>query len=653
MKSLTAKVKQTSIDKFNSLKKTAARKVLSTILKQAKKEGVPEVVEFIEEMLASQEGKERLTLSGKPTIMQNVIESQLCGIEPYSADLGIDDESMDLGRVSQEDIYKMINDKILEAIDKYGDLPWRQPWDLAKANEKGNTQPLDSRLAYNWVSGKNYRGINAILLNFVYPIIRGQKVNTNAFLTAKQVDKLGGRMKKGSRAAQVTYFQYLYFNGNDRINELEYRELKEKEAREKKVNFSLKKIPFLRYYNVFFADDIEGIDFSSITPTKSQTTKSSVEPVHVAEEIISHMPNAPVFMTGVKASYSPKYDRIQMPPIETFEIVGEYYSTYFHELTHSTKHESRLNDSTRGGKPFGDTEYAKEELVAELGAAYLCAESGILFHTIYSTAAYLKGWKQGLEDDPKYFFTAASKAQASTDYILAPNKDGVPKYLVELMKDPDRNKGETNGSKSKPKKAPKPKQVRTFDDEQQILNRIHQLTTKERKTVDDLRKAQAFVAQQVAEGEVSPVSPNRELVNQLSIRLSKAVEKVPQGMDGSTQLTLKFDDSELVESLAKSVQIYPSVKLVKALSRLHLTTPSRDKVNRLIDRIEKAYATESVQQYDPFYQDVQSALKKLKRWTPGEQIDILVNPQLNGPATDLGCLFEYCGCNVEENRLGK
>ena len=163
---------------------------------------------------------------------------------------------------------------------------------------------------------------------------------------------------------------------------------------------------------------------------KSEKVNYEYEAIEAAEKIYYNMPNKPRLKVDAKAYYSPSEDYVGMPPVVTFESPQNFYSVLYHEIVHSTKHASRLNDKTRGGKKFGDKEYALEELVAELGACYMCAESGILFHTIDNSAAYLSSWNKKLtksiQEDKTFFLKAAARAQRASNYILDYDKNGVP-----------------------------------------------------------------------------------------------------------------------------------------------------------------------------------------------------------------------------------
>jgi len=144
------------------------------------------------------------------------------------------------------------------------------------------------------------------------------------------------------------------------------------------------------------------------------------DPIEAAERIIAGMPNPPeIQYAGSKAFYSPITDRITLPPRELFTSAEEFYATALHETVHSSGGQKRLaRDSIVEAAPFGSPMYSLEELIAEMGAAFLCAEAGISPAVIENQAAYIQGWLKKLRDDRKLVIHAAAKAQKAADYIL-------------------------------------------------------------------------------------------------------------------------------------------------------------------------------------------------------------------------------------------
>lgn len=178
----------------------------------------------------------------------------------------------------------------------------------------------------------------------------------------------------------------------------------------------------MRYYTVYNVAQCENIDESKIPSIP--TTHNDFDHIAECEAIIAGMPNCPEIQQGKqRASYNPLSDIISIPRFDSFDTAEEYYSTLFHELTHSTGHGSRLNRLNNNVSGFGNEEYSKEELVAEMGAAFLCGFAGIENTTINNSVAYIQGWLKALKHDKKLVIMAAAQAQKAADYILMVNKE--------------------------------------------------------------------------------------------------------------------------------------------------------------------------------------------------------------------------------------
>nr|WP_321496288.1 zincin-like metallopeptidase domain-containing protein [uncultured Methanolobus sp.] len=264
-------------------------------------------------------------------------------------------------------VYTIVTEKILEKL-KEGTIPWQKPW---------NAEP-----AINYVSRKEYRGINQLLLN-----------RSGEYITWNQIQKLNGKVKKGSKSELVVFFKML-----------------EKENKEGEKD----KIPMLRYYRVFHISDIEGI------PSISDAQKEEKKTISTCEDIVNNYTEVEIrHNNDDRAFYTPVADVINVPRLSVFISSVEYYSTLFHEMIHSTGHKSRLNRfSGEDQFNFGSHEYSKEELVAEIGSAMLCTIAGIEKHTLDNSAAYIDSWIRALENDHTLIVTAANKAQKASDYIL-------------------------------------------------------------------------------------------------------------------------------------------------------------------------------------------------------------------------------------------
>jgi antirestriction protein ArdC len=317
-------------------------------------------------------------------------------------------------REGQQKIYDMVTNMILDAMKKEK-LFWRKTWDGTKS-----PNPIGV-FARNFKSNKPYRGANYWMTNFVAPSL-GK--TSPYFLTFKQVKDLGGTVKKGSKSFPIVYYNFFYIvtvPTRKNISEEQYRSY----TKQQRDELGAKKLPMIMYYSVFNALDIEGIDFPSIDTVA--VVKSEKEKIESCEAIVSGMPKRPdIRHGGDRAFYTTSDDHVQMPVIDSFEKEQEYYGTLFHELVHSTGHQSRIG--RKFGRVFGDKDYAYEELTAELGASYLCAEGGILYFTMKNSAAYLQSWQKNLEEimqgDNKFFLNAAAQAQRASDFILGISEEG-------------------------------------------------------------------------------------------------------------------------------------------------------------------------------------------------------------------------------------
>lgn len=278
------------------------------------------------------------------------------------------------------DIYQVINNKIIELLAQ-GAVPWRKPW---------NAQ---SNYPRNLFSKKPYRGVNVFLLAC-------QKYSSPWWLTFKQVQEKNGHVVKGAKSTPVIFWKWL--------------DKADPEATDCEVSKS-GKIPLLRYYNIFNLEQTEGIEIP-----EPEENHNEFDSITAAEEVIAAMPLCPdIRHGGNRACYSPALDYIQLPNQHTFDTIEEYYNTCFHELAHATGHSNRLGrKSILEPSYFGSHEYSKEELVAEMGAAFLCGHCNIANSTIENSAAYIQGWLKSLNSDKTLLIHAAAQAQKAADYIL-------------------------------------------------------------------------------------------------------------------------------------------------------------------------------------------------------------------------------------------
>ncbi|MDA2927731.1 zincin-like metallopeptidase domain-containing protein [Acidobacteria bacterium AH-259-G07] len=273
-----------------------------------------------------------------------------------------------------------MTDKILEKLEQ-GTVPWHQPW--------------STEMSKNLVTKREYRGINVFVL--------GSMGYANPYwLTFKQADLFGGHVTRGEKSTPVVFWKWMEKNTGDLNEDGEPR---------------IKHYPVLRYYNVFNLEQCDDIPAEKVPSLKG---KLDFHPIQRAEKVVQEMPGPPkIERKSRQAFYQPSTDTIQMPPTELFRSDEEYYSTLFHEMTHSTGHRSRLHRfDNEDLAPFGSTDYSREELIAEMGATFLCGHCKIVNRTIDNSAAYIQGWVKRLRNDKKLVVLAGAQAQKAADFIL-------------------------------------------------------------------------------------------------------------------------------------------------------------------------------------------------------------------------------------------
>ena len=258
-------------------------------------------------------------------------------------------------------IAQTITNNIITQLEA-GVAPWVKPW-----NSHGVDAP------FNPIAKRYYNGINFIQLSMM-------PGSTHNWVTYKQAQSVGAQVRKGSKGVQVIYFSPLEVTD--------------------KVTGDSKKIPMLKTYTVFNADQVDGLELPVIeAPTQNNTVESC--------EAFIKAQRARIEFGGNRAFYVPSLDYIQLPGLDQFKSTPDYYATALHELSHWTGHESRLNRDFKNR--FGSEAYAFEELVAELGSAMLCAHlkiDGQLQHS-----SYIASWLKVLKDDPKNILKASALAQ--------------------------------------------------------------------------------------------------------------------------------------------------------------------------------------------------------------------------------------------------
>jgi len=278
-------------------------------------------------------------------------------------------------------VYEVITSRIIKQLES-GVAPWHKPW---KARGK-------SGLPRNLVSGREYRGIN------VWTLLSSAYANQQ-WLTFRQARQLDGHVRQGEAGLPIVYWKFGRHEVQDGNDIIEKRSV------------------LCLYYTVFNLEQCEGLKIRPAEPAENQP---QVQPIEACEQIVADWRGKPVIKHGGdSASYSKVLDSVQMPERTCFDSVEEYYSTLFHELAHSTGHPARLNRSSLTDfERFGDHNYSREELVAEMGAAFLAGTCGIENRTINNSTAYLANWLDALKNDSRLVLVAASQAQKAADLIL-------------------------------------------------------------------------------------------------------------------------------------------------------------------------------------------------------------------------------------------
>lgn len=275
------------------------------------------------------------------------------------------------------DVENMVTERVIAMLEE-GNIPWNKPWFGAKNG------------AFSHKTGKPYSLLNQILLG-----------DDHEYTTKAEIRRhKNAKLRKGSKPKQVVFWKFY-----PRTVTLE-------DGTEEEHNFAI-----LRYYNVFDIADVDGM------APRERRKIGTAEADEQAEEIVENY----VAKSGVRISrngvsneafYNPTSDCIVVPELDQYDETAEYYSTLFHEMTHSTGHKSRL-DRLESSAYFGDDDYSKEELVAELGAASLVNYCGLeVPESFRNSVAYIQGWLKALKDDKKLIISAAGRAQKAVNYIL-------------------------------------------------------------------------------------------------------------------------------------------------------------------------------------------------------------------------------------------
>lgn len=282
------------------------------------------------------------------------------------------------------DHYSRITDAIVADLER-GIRPWLKPWTAGHAAGRV-TRPLRS-------NGQPYKGINVLTL---WESAMSQNFTAPIWMTFKQAKVLDANIRKGSHGTSVVYA--------DRITKTETGEDGQETQRG---------IYFLKSYTVFNVEQIDGLPQHFYAP--AAPTLDTVARIDAADRFFAHT-GADIRHGGNEAFYRPSSDHVQMPPLVFFRDAESYYSTLAHEMTHWTRHPSRLGRDF-GRSKWGDPGYAREELVAEIGAAFLCCDLGITPEPREDHAAYLDYWLRVLKEDKRAIFRAAAHAQRAADFL--------------------------------------------------------------------------------------------------------------------------------------------------------------------------------------------------------------------------------------------
>lgn len=281
--------------------------------------------------------------------------------------------------MKKPNVYEIVTERILTQLKDVNPNDWKKPWFT-----------LGHGIPKNAETKKPYKGINIFLLS-----------SAPYWATFKAWDKLGCKVNKGEKASPCAFYSILEKDGKDGKKE---------------------KVFLFRYYSVFSINQVSG-EYADELRKNPLPNLNTLNKHDLAEKVTSEYlarENIKVNQAD-SAFYQPVMDNIGMPLMGQFDSAENYYSTLFHEIAHSTGHSSRLDRKLTG--QFGTEDYAKEELVAELTAAMLCAETGLSNLPRPDHAQYLRSWLRKLQDDPRYIVQAASQAQKAASFIMDNNSE--------------------------------------------------------------------------------------------------------------------------------------------------------------------------------------------------------------------------------------
>jgi antirestriction protein ArdC len=292
------------------------------------------------------------------------------------------------------DVYDKITNQIVVELEK-GVRPWHKPWNAEHAAGR-ITRPLRSNCV-------PYQGVNVLML---WSAALDKGYAAPIWMTFKQALELKANVRKGEHGSLVVYADKIVRTETDTATGEE----------------SDRAIPFIKGYTVFNVEQIDGLPEHYYAKPAPRT--ETVQRIERVEKFFAAT-GATVRHGGTMACYSVTHDHVQMPPFESFRDAESYYATLAHEGTHWTRHPSRLNRDF-GRKRFGDEGYAVEELVAELGSAFLCADLELTPEVREDHASYIASWIKVLKNDKRAIFSAASHAQRAADFLHGLQKAAAP-----------------------------------------------------------------------------------------------------------------------------------------------------------------------------------------------------------------------------------
>lgn len=291
--------------------------------------------------------------------------------------------------MKKNDVYTIVTNKVIEALES-GVVAWHKPWAIGGES---------AFVSHN--NGKSYSFLNSMLIAM-------QGGSEGEYLTMKQASAEGGKIKQGAKAKMITYYQ-------------RYKVTKKVVNEEGEEVEQITEKPVLKYYNVFHISDCEGIE----AKYARKENKKKHNPIKEAEKVIKAYDKREDSLKIIcdvitnDAYYSPSRDMVCVPCLEQYENKNEYYSTFFHELVHSTGHQTRCDRKLTGMCAHGNKEYSAEELVAEMGSAMIMQRIGIQTDKVFAnSASYIASWLKALKNDRKMIFVASARAEKAVKYIF-------------------------------------------------------------------------------------------------------------------------------------------------------------------------------------------------------------------------------------------